>query len=261
MPKLSISLIAGLWLFAAGVEAGTVRAIRLMTTDDLGLSAAYYPVETNAAPAVILLHSFGKDRDEWAPIIPLLQSNGIATLALDLRGHGESTRRLTANGPELVDYRKLSPSDQKALLLDINQAYDWLADQPGIDKRHIAVVGSSYGANLALRYSVFNEDIAALVLLSPGMVYESVRTEDVIVRYGKRPLRIAVSHDDSMSMESCKQLMELRQRRGQVREDGELVVCSGDLHGVPMLLGVKGLNEKLFGWLQKVLQDGSPPPP
>jgi dienelactone hydrolase len=251
--------LAGLLLATISTKADNVRVIRLMTPDDLGLSAAYYPVETNS-PAVILLHSFSKNRDEWIPIATMLQRNGIAALALDIRGHGDSSRRLTDTGPEPVEYHSLKPKDYKSMLLDINQVYDWLVAQPGIDQRRIGIIGAGFGANLALRYAVFNDEITALLLLSPGMVYQTVRADDVIVRYGKRPLHIAVSHDDGFGFESSKQLIEMRKQHGQALEENELTVCSGALHGVPMLLGVKGLNEDLFGWLQKALAAGSPDP-
>src|SRR5512137_616212 len=116
----------------AALAAENSRLVRLTAHDDLGLVGAYFPVETTNAPAVLLLHSFGKDRTEWDAIAPMLQRNGLAVLALDLRGHGESSRRLTADGPELVDYHKLRPDDYRDMLLDINKAFDWLAAQSEI---------------------------------------------------------------------------------------------------------------------------------
>ena len=224
-----------------------------MTRDDLELAASYYPVDTNSAPAVLLLHSYGKTREEWGPVPSLFQMNGIAVLALDLRGSGESTRRLSANGVETVDYHKFTPENYREMLLDINQAYDWLASQPGIDKHRIAVVGASIGANVALRYAAFNDEVVGLVLLSPGLFYQGLRTDDVIVGYGKRPLRIAVSKDDAYAFESSKRLIELRQQAGQAVESNEMVTCSGKLHGAIMLTSVKELSGVVFGWLNRVL--------
>jgi len=231
-----------------------------MASDDLSLVATYYPVETNAGPAVILLHSYGKKRDEWNDIAPLLQRNGIAALAIDLRGHGESTRRLTADGPQLVDVHNFQPRDFQDMLLDINIAFDWLVQQPGIDKHHIAIVGSDLGANLALRYGAFNEDIVAFVLVSPSIINHNVRADDVIGKIGKRPLRIVIARDDAFVFESTNHLLELRKQAGQSLGDDELIVTTGYLHGTPLLTGVKGLTAQVFGWLQQILQSAPPAP-
>ena len=139
------------------------------------------------------------------------------------------------------------------MLLDVNQAYDWLASQPGIDKHRIAVIGSSIGANLALRYAAFNDEVNGLVLLSPGLFYQNLRTDDVITRFGKRPLCIVVGLDDSFAFESSRNLIELRQRAGQAVVSNELITCSGNLHGVELLTGVKELSGVVFGWLENVL--------
>ena len=244
-----------LTLFAALIRADTVREIRLTTVDDLGLSAAYYPVSTNSAAAVILLHSYGKTKDEWGSVPILFQRNGIAVFTFDLRGHGDSNRRLTANGVEIVEYQKFGPKDFKNMLIDVNQAYDWLASQPGIDKHRIAIIGSSIGANLALRYAAFNDEIAGLILLSPGIFYRDLRTDDVITRYGNRPLRIVVGREDPFPFESSKKLIALRQQAGQSVESNELLACTGNLQGAAMLTGVTELPSVVFAWLDRILAE------
>ena len=249
--RILLFILVGLIAGQAGAD--NVRVTKLVTRDDLELAAAYYPVATNSAAAVLLLHGYGKSREEWGPVAPLFQMNGIAVLALDLRGHGESTRRLSANGVETVDYHNFSPKNYRDMLLDINQAYDWLASQPGIDAHRIAVVGSSIGANLALRYAAFNDEVAGLILISPGLVYHDLRTDDVITKYGRRPLRIVVSRDDVFAFESSRRLIDLRQHAGQAVESNELIACSGTLHGSTMLTGVKGLSAVVFGWLEDTL--------
>ena len=238
---------------AGQAGADNIRPIRLMTRDDLELAGVYYPVATNSAAAVLLIHSYGKNHEEWGPVAPLFQENGIAVLAIDLRGHGDSTRRLTADGVKTLDYHNFSPQDFTAMLLDINQAYDWLSTQPGIDAKRIAVVGSSIGANLALRYAAFNDEVAGLILLSPGIFYRNLRTDDAITHFGKRPLCIVASEDDKYALESSKYLIDLRRRAGQAVVSNELVTCSGNLHGAAMLTGVKSLSGVVFGWLEHIL--------
>ena len=243
--------------------ADTIRPLRLMTPDNLELAATYYPVSTNSAAAVVLLNSFGKAQDEWGTVPILFQRNGIAVLTFDFRGHGDSKRRLTANGVETVDYQKFTPQDYKSLLIDVNQAYDWLASQPGIDKHRIALIGSNIGAILALRYAAVNDDVAGLILLSPGLAFHDLRTDDAIAGFRLRPLRIVASREDAFANDSAKRLIEMRQHAGQAVESNELILCTGNLHGAAMLTGVPDLSSVVFAWLDRVLS-GEPrpvPPP
>jgi pimeloyl-ACP methyl ester carboxylesterase len=250
-------------LFGAvlGAHGQNIRAIRLTSPDDVAISGDYYPVSADLAPAVLLVHSFATNRDEWGTFPVLLQQNGIAVLAVDLRGHGESTRQITAKGPQLIDHRKFITADFQDMLLDINKAVDWLSEQPGINKQRIAIIGSSVGANLALRYTLFNDELAAEVLLSPGLDYKGIRTDDVMGKLGPMPLRIVVSQFDPFAFPSATRLMEIRKEAGHTTDSNELIVCSGSLHGGKMLSGVKNLPVKLLDWLKFVLLDIPLPPP
>ena len=262
--SLAILLIVAV---SVTTSAQTVRSLRLTTADDVGISAAYYPTTTDPAPAVVLLHDMGQSRDEWTSFASLLQRNGIAALAIDLRGHGESTRKLTAQGAVHVDVHDFSPRDFEDMLLDVEAAFDWIANQPGIDKHHIGLVGSSLGANVALRYAAFNEDLAALLLLSPGMTYRGLRADEPMRKLGPTPLRIVVSQFDAFYIESAKRLIEIRHESDRNSEDTkDLTICSGRLHGIEMLKGVNGLPALLLDWLKQALgvtsqrRDHSPAP-
>ncbi len=243
-------------LLAAAVsvaEAQLSRPVRLTTADDVGIAGVYYPVASGPAPAVLLIHSFERNHTDWDVFATALQRNGIAALAIDLRGHGESTRRLTSQGPELMDFHRFTPRDYQDMLLDVEAAMDWLTDQPGIDKQRVGIVGSSLGANVAMRYTLFNEDLAALVLLSPGIVYKDLRTDDAMQKLGPMPLRIAVSRNDPFAFESCKRLIELRKESGHGADTNELIICTGYLHGTDMLKGVRDLPTILIDWLKQTL--------
>jgi len=265
--KLIILTLVAVAAATLTADAQVRRPLRLTTADDVGISAVYYPVTSASAPAVLLLHGFARTRDEWGTFPSTLQRNGIAVLAIDFRGHGESTRRLTAAGPELVDYHNFTPRDFQDMLLDVEAAMDWLLDQPATDKHHIAIIGGSLGANVALRYALFNEDLAALVLFSPGITYKDLRTDDVMQKLGPLPLRIAVSRNDPFAFESCKRLIDIRKDAGHTTDTNELIICTGNLHGADMLKGVKDLPTIMVDWLRQTLlgeppaEAAVPPPP
>lgn len=257
---LTFALVAGV----ACVSAQTTRTVRLTTADDVGIIATYYPTDRDRVPAVLLLHGLNRDRSEWNEFALLLQRNGIAALAIDFRGHGESTRKLTAAGPVELKLQDFTERDLQNMLLDVEAAVDWLQAQSEIDKKHIALIGASFGANIALRYAALNEDLAGVALLSPGLNYRGIRTDDVIRQLGAMPLQVFVSHDDAFAFESSKRLMEIRKESGGATTNKELMVCTGSLHGAPMLKGVKDFPHILLNWSRQVLFGeslASPAPP
>ncbi len=58
----------------------------------------------NGKPIVLLLHMLGRNRKDYAVLIPLLQKKGFEIVAVDLRGHGDSARRIV---PEKVKGKPL----------------------------------------------------------------------------------------------------------------------------------------------------------
>jgi dienelactone hydrolase len=248
------TLIALAFSVAASLAfAQTTRTVRLNATDDVGIIGTYYPADRPHAPAVLLLHSIFRDHTVWTDFSTLLQHNGIAALAIDLRGHGQSTRKLTAEGPVRIDPRELTTRDYQDMLLDVEAAIDWLQAQPEIDNKHIGLVGESVGANVALRYAAINEDLSAVALFSPGLNYHGVRTDDVIRQLGHFPFHIFVSQSDAFAFESSKRLIEIRTELGVTDAASELTVCTGSLHGSEMLKGVRNLPQIVLAWLKMAL--------
>jgi dienelactone hydrolase len=145
------------------------------------------------------------------------------------------------------------------MLLDVETAVDWLQAQPEIDRKHIALIGESFGANIVLRYAAINEDIAAVVVLSPGLTYRGVRTDDIISQVSHAPLRIFVSQYDPFAYESSKRLVEIQKEVGLNPATNTLTICTGNLHGSDMLRGVRNLPQIIIAWLKNTFTQ--PPAP
>jgi uncharacterized protein len=64
---------------------------RIASSDGVQLAASYRPGPSPRSPAVLLLHPKGASRQKLAGIAGWLNQAGYATLAIDLRGHGQST--------------------------------------------------------------------------------------------------------------------------------------------------------------------------
>ena len=68
-------------------------AVHIPAGDDVVLAATYTPGARSDAPAVLMLHGNGESRDQMAATGAMLARHGYASLAIDFRGHGESTVR------------------------------------------------------------------------------------------------------------------------------------------------------------------------
>lgn len=119
------------------------------------------------APAVLLVAGSGpQDRDEriagHRPFLVLadaLARAGFASLRHDKRGSGESGDDFAT--ATIEDFAR-----------DAGAAFDWLAAQPGIDPRHVAMLGHSEGG-LTAPLAARGRAVAALVLLAgPGVAMD-----------------------------------------------------------------------------------------
>lgn len=239
-------------LLLARVATG-VEPVTFLTADKVEIAATFYPVEGELAPAVVLLHESGRTREIWRPFAQLLQRNGIAALALDLRGHGDSVRQLAPTGPVRVDAQTFTPRDYQDMLLDVNAAFDWLSNRPDVDAHRVAIMGSVLGAHVALRYALFNDEISALVLFSPVIEYRGLRADEAMEKLGGMPVRIVVSAADNIPFASAKQLLEIR-AAGKPSDAKDLIATTGPWRGTDLLRGVDELTPVLVKWLREQLR-------
>ncbi len=154
--------------------------------DGVQLSATYYPPTKPGKEVVpvILLHGHKGSRADMQGLAEKLQDQGHAAIAIDLRGHGGSTRQTLPNGKDReIDPALLTKQDLlnmvqydveacKAYLMEKNNA-----GEVNIDK--LCVVGADLGAVVAANWAVIDwswpplatgkqgQDVKAVVLLSP----------------------------------------------------------------------------------------------
>lgn len=79
---------------AAKEEAETGPARAMVEIDGLSIN---YATEGNEGEAVVFLHGFGGDLNGWGAVMPVLAGSH-RTFALDLPGHGASTKQLPDGG-------------------------------------------------------------------------------------------------------------------------------------------------------------------
>ena len=217
---------------ASSAESRSQR-VTLRTTDGVSIAATWYDPSTRPAPAVLLVHMLNRSRKEWDTVASHLASEGIGALAIDLRGHGESSG---------------GAGDYPAMLKDLEAARHHLAVRPDVVRSKIGIAGASLGANLAVLAAAEDSSIVSLALLSASLDYRGLRIESPIRKYGSRPALFAVSDDDAYAVRSAK---ELQKAGGGVRE---LMLLSGAGHGSNMLSRSPDLAGALVAWFRRTLQ-------
>lgn len=177
-------------------------SITLTTSDGIQLVGTYrYFSQSRLA---ILLHMMPATKESWNGISKALLERGYASLAIDLRGHGESTMGGT------LDYKNFNEEQQQAKRLDLEAALDW-AHAQGFDDAHIVLIGASIGANLAIRALAEHASLPLAIALSPGLNYRGVRTDDAItqIRPNQKIVLVASDDDDRPSWDSVYELHRL----------------------------------------------------
>lgn len=139
------------------------------TRDGIDLAADWVTAPTTMG-AVILIHAMPATRQSWAAFQRVLARRGLASLAFDLRGHGESTH---ARDGSVLDFKKFAPNQQSNSIEDVQTAFTWVRRR-GVEPSRIALAGASIGANLALQFLAEEPQIPAAALLSPGIEYQGV---------------------------------------------------------------------------------------
>jgi dienelactone hydrolase len=207
------------------------KAVRIEGAQGLEIAGTFYPATPIPFPAVLLLHMYGRQRSDWESFAGQLAASGISSLAIDLRGHGET------GGAE----------DWELAQQDCARALAWLVAQPQVDPKRLGVVGASIGANLALHLGAQTPGLRAVAALSPGFNYFRLTIDGVISSYGQRPLFLAASENDPYSADTVRQLAE------EAGSRATLLVFPAAGHGTDMFGATDQLAPALLGFLHTSL--------
>ena len=233
-------LAALLALAAAPARAGETT-VKLKSADGCALEAFYLAPSTGGY-IFINAHGLGSNKNEWGVFQEALRARGQGYLSLDLRGHGNSL----ACGGAAADYRNFTGADWNGVSRDIEAGAAWLKKK-GVPARKMVFCGASIGANLALKAAARGKlKPAAVVLLSPGVEYAGVTTEN---NYAvKQPFRIlmAASPDDPYAWQSRAYLAKAAQAKGL---PADLLQGAGG-HGVNMFKTPE-LMTAIIDWVLK----------
>jgi len=219
--------------------------IDFKTSDGAKIVGLFYRPERlrmKNVPVVLLLHQLGGSKADYYDFVPDILAEGYCALAIDLRGHGESTN---INGVSR-SWRDFNETDFRKMSYDVISAVRWLDERREVNSDRIAIIGASIGANLALNYAVNDRRVRTVILLSPGLDYRGVKTLSSAKNYGTRAIMIAVSSGDEPSGSDSRTLYEIFE---PTANPPKLKMYEGDLHGTSILNGGLGLGMIIIAWL------------
>ena len=183
-------------LFVSVPLFGAEEVVSLTTQDGWILSALYQSAQENNR-TVVLLHDLGKNKEQFSTFKSVLAKEGFGYLALDLRGHGQSTNQ--------GDYRKFAregvDNQFNKMTRDVDAALTFL-DKKRIPSSNIAVLGSGLGANVAAKSMTFWPDTPLLALISPTTNNRAVLSIPAMRLYKGNSLIAAGAADKKMFLEA-----------------------------------------------------------
>ena len=218
-------------LAAAAVTNAAGRPVQWRASDGVSIAATVYDAPTAQAPAVVLVHMLTRTKEDWQPFAERLQAAGFTALALDLRGHGQSSG---------------SPAPSSAMALDVHAAIRWLAERQDLAPRAVAIVGASIGASLALIAAADTPAVRAVALLSPASDYRGVRLDAALKKFGARALLLVASSEDPYALRTVRALAENHAEREQR-------LSPVAAHGSRLLDRDPDVAAALVDWLRRTL--------
>lgn len=211
----------------------------IQTTDGETIATAYYPVNEPKG-GVVFVHMMPATKESWRTLARAFQERGYAGLAVDLRGHGESS-----GGPR--GYQQFTDEEHQKSILDLDAAAKWLFGK-GIVPTQLAFVGASIGANLSLKYLADHPEIPAAVLLSAGVNYRGIVSEPTAAALRKNQRIFLVSAKDD-----GENVIENRVIATSVAKEveKELEIYESGGHGTELLASQSKLQDQILDFITR----------
>ncbi len=230
MKKFLLSLVLIIPLFATELNLTTEDGFELHGWLEKPKDAM------KTTPIVLLAHQFGSDHTSWDMLTKRLHEKGMATLSVDLRGHGKSTMQKGVENSVKIPKNTsevraaFDASAQKVGFSKIPQdLIAWLEvieEDKSLDMQKLYLIGASLGG--ASLIPVLNDyDAKALITLSAGksrssesdMALSSSLTKTYFIATKNDPLGANVN-----ALEYGKKAIA-----------GTTLILSGDGHGTVLL--------------------------
>jgi len=222
-----------------------MEKVSFETSDGVTLAANYWPGDPGA---VLLLHMMPATKESWNNFATQLAADGWTVLAIDLRGHGESTlRHDPERGPLQLDYKLFDENMHQQSQLDIQAAVQWLRLHNTELK---AIVGASIGSSLALQYQVEEAFYGKTALLSPGFNYYGIQTQPLAEKlHDPQLLFLAGARDDVRRDGTSCAAAALELYRLAPITNKQIFLSDSSAHGTDLFAVEGSLSLQLLKWL------------
>ena len=217
-----------------------MEKVKFETTDGYIIVGEWFDAKSDKA--AILLHMMPATKESWHDFVKELNRKSISALAIDLRGHGESTRK--ADG-SMHDFNKFSNQEHEQSINDVIAAEKWLK---GKGAKHVFAVGASIGANLALQFQELYNEVKKSVLLSPGLNYRGIETIPFARNLkNDQAVFIAASTKDTRAGGGAD--IMAGEIADAVKSRKELKIFDSDKHGTDIFKDEPQLIHEIVEWL------------
>jgi len=257
--RRAIAAVASLALLSSGGAEGAKKRtpeptpvprpadpfrVTIPTADGVALAASWRPVEGNPkAPGVLLIHDFSRERRELEPLAKELDAAGFATLSIDLRAHGESTKKSGAFLP--ISPRLLT--DPNGFPRDVEAAAGWLRTRAS----RVGALGFSTGGTLALLAAARGQvDTAVAVSVNEPRI---AGLAGPVAPVPRSVLLLACEADPGRAS-SARKLM------AAAREPKRLLLFPGAAHNLAVLREHPEAMKAILAWLAERLGVPAPAP-
>ena len=227
---LVLVLIAPMSSFAAAKKKKVSYVNLTYETDDNFVikSKLYYPNQkASVYPVVVFLHSIGYSSEYWGNITQDFLKSGIAVLAVDLRGHGQS---VYDSDFRIRSWRYYSNSQFAKYPKDISDILKYLASNyKDISTTKYAIIGANKPK--------------ALVLMSPTSTFKGLYIPISMTNLGKIPIMAIVSNRDIYSKKEATTLKKFAQAEYNLK-----IYPVGGM-GMLMLKSNPSMSKDILNWV------------
>lgn len=220
--------------------ANTAEATVTVASGDWELIGDLSVPDTGTSFAVVLMfNQAAGTRTDYEGMANALDERGVASLRLDLRGHGESTNLGSFVPGELRPHPMIRDAEQ-----DVIAAVEFVRGDARFDPDRIAMVGASYSGEEMAEAGRLTGYVAAYVELSPG----SFSDESIAgIDESGVPWLFVTSRDEPY-------LQEIRRLVTEQSESVEQIITPGRNHASRLLAEFPDLNERIAVWLETKLR-------
>lgn len=212
-----------------------------ITDDGVEIIGDYYLPLHKSVRGLVLAHMMPEVRESFFEFAHKAAMRGFHVLAIDLRGHGESTKKIGSD--TALDYKSFSDADHQKSIHDIRAAIFYLR---GRGVKEIVLIGASIGANLSLRALVEDKKLRGAILLSPGYDYRGIKTIPFARRLSSRQgIFFAGSEDDGNAAMMARGLFAATPKR--VYKDIKIFQVGG--HGTAIFKQEPLFIDECISWL------------